>query len=122
MDLTTTLTGFVALYINFDTGQAELKKDGVAAVKEIATLLKTNPTLKLRVEGHADNTGPEAHNQWLAKARAEEVASLLRRKGADKKYKINVSGHSSSKPLADNGTEDGRAKNRRVEVSYAGGN
>lgn len=76
----------------------------------------------ITVEGHADSTGPEAHNEWLARARAEEVASLLRRKGGDKKYKFNVSGFSSSKPLADNGTEDGRAKNRRVEVSYAGGN
>jgi OOP family OmpA-OmpF porin len=67
--------GFVALYINFDTGKAELKQDGVAAVKEIATLMKSNPTLKLSVEGHTDNVGDAASNKKLSEARAKSVTA-----------------------------------------------
>ena len=107
--------GFVALYINFDTGKAELKQDGVATVKEIATLLKSNPALKLSVEGHTDNVGDAAANKKLSEARAKSVTSAIVAGGVDA-ARLSALGFGQEKPVADNRTEEGRAKNRRVEL------
>ncbi len=107
--------GFVALYINFDTGKAELKKDGVAAVKEIATLLKSNPTLKLSIEGHTDNVGDAASNKKLSEARAKSVTAAIVASGIDA-ARLSAAGFGQDKPVADNRSEEGRAKNRRVEL------
>lgn len=107
--------GFVTLYINFDTGKADLKQDGVAAVKEIATLLKTNPTLKLSVEGHTDNVGDAASNKKLSEARAKSVTTAIVASGIEA-ARLSAAGFGQDKPVADNRTEEGRAKNRRVEL------
>lgn len=107
--------GFVALYINFDTGKAELKQDGTATVKEIATLMKNNPDLKLSVEGHTDNVGNAASNKQLSEARAKSVTAAITAAGIDAK-RLNAAGFGQEKPVADNRTEAGRAKNRRVEL------
>ena len=107
--------GFIALYINFDTGKADLKQDGVATVKEIATLLKTNPTLKLGVEGHTDNVGDAASNKKLSEARAKSVTAAIVASGVDA-ARLSAAGFGQEKPVADNRTEEGRAKNRRVEL------
>jgi outer membrane protein OmpA-like peptidoglycan-associated protein len=107
--------GFVALYINFDTGKAELKQDGVAAVKEIATLMKSNPTLKLSVEGHTDNVGDAGSNKKLAEARAKSVTAAIVASGIEA-ARLSAAGFGQDKPVADNRTEEGRAKNRRVEL------
>jgi outer membrane protein OmpA-like peptidoglycan-associated protein len=107
--------GFVALYINFDTGKADLKQDGVATVKEIATLMKSNPTLKLSVEGHTDNVGDAASNKKLSEARAKSVTAAIVAGGVDA-ARLSAAGFGQEKPVADNRTEAGRAKNRRVEL------
>jgi outer membrane protein OmpA-like peptidoglycan-associated protein len=107
--------GFVALYINFDTGKADLKQDGIATVKEIATLLKSNPTLKLSVEGHTDNVGDAASNKKLSEARAKSVTAAIVAGGVDA-ARLSATGFGQEKPVADNRTEEGRAKNRRVEL------
>jgi OmpA-OmpF porin, OOP family len=107
--------GFVALYINFDTGKADLKQDGIATVKEIATLLKSNPTLKLSVEGHTDNAGDAASNKKLSEARAKSVTTAIVAGGVDA-GRLSAAGFGQEKPVADNRTEEGRAKNRRVEL------
>lgn len=107
--------GFVALYINFDTGKADLKQDGVATVKEIATLLKSNPTLKLSVEGHTDNVGDAASNKKLSEARAKSVTAAIVAGGVDA-ARLSAAGFGQEKPVADNRTEEGRSKNRRVEL------
>jgi outer membrane protein OmpA-like peptidoglycan-associated protein len=107
--------GFVALYINFDTGKADLKQDGVATVKEIATLMKSNPTLKLSVEGHTDNVGDAASNKKLSEARAKSVTAAIIAGGVDA-ARLSAAGFGQEKPVADNRTEEGRAKNRRVEL------
>ena len=107
--------GFVTLYINFDTSKADLKQDGVAAVKEIATLLKTNPTLKLSVEGHTDNVGDAASNKKLSEARAKSVTAAIVASGIEA-ARLSAAGFGQDKPVADNRTEEGRAKNRRVEL------
>lgn len=107
--------GFIALYINFDTGKAELKQDGIATVKEIAAMMKANPGLKLSVEGHTDNVGDAASNKKLSEARAKSVTAAITAGGVDAS-RLSAVGFGQEKPVADNRTEDGRAKNRRVEL------
>jgi outer membrane protein OmpA-like peptidoglycan-associated protein len=107
--------GHVALYINFDTDKAAIKADGLAAVNEIGKLLAKVPALKLSVEGHTDNSGDAQHNKALSQQRAEAVVTTLLAKGIDKD-RLSAIGLGADKPIADNGSDEGRAKNRRVEL------
>ncbi|MCE9524007.1 MAG: OmpA family protein [Alphaproteobacteria bacterium] len=107
--------GFIALYINFDTGKSELKSDGQATVKEIAAMLTAAPSLKISIEGHTDNVGTPAANQKLSEARAKAVMDAVGKAGIDK-TRLAAKGLGQSTPIADNRTEDGKAKNRRVEL------
>ena len=108
-------TGHVALYLNFDTDQATLKPDAQTSIAQVISLLSQNPDLKLSVEGHTDNAGTAAHNQTLSEARARTVVATLTAQGiaADR---LASAGFGQTKPLADNATEAGKAKNRRVEL------
>lgn len=107
--------GRVALYINFDVDKATLRPDAQPVVEEINKLLTADPALKLSIEGHTDNTGAAAHNQQLSAARARSVLGALVGLGIDP-ARLQSKGFGQDKPLADNGSEDGRAKNRRVEL------
>jgi outer membrane protein OmpA-like peptidoglycan-associated protein len=108
-------TGHVAVYLNFDTDQATLKPDAQASITQIISLLAQNPDLKLSVDGHTDNAGTAAHNQQLSEARARTVVANLTAQGiaADR---LKAQGFGQTKPVADNATEPGKAKNRRVEL------
>ena len=81
---------------------------------EIVKLLQASPTLRLAVEGHTDNAGLPAHNQTLSEARACEVVRSITAQNiaADR---LQAAGFGQIRPLASNATEEGRAKNRRVE-------
>jgi hypothetical protein len=107
--------GRVALYINFDTDKATLRPDAQPVIDEINKLLTADPTLKLSIEGHTDNTGTPAHNQQLSTARARSVLGALVGLGIDP-ARLQSKGFGQDKPIADNGSDDGRAKNRRVEL------
>ncbi|MDA0680965.1 MAG: OmpA family protein [Proteobacteria bacterium] len=107
--------GFVTLYINFDTGKAELKADGEAAVVEIVALLKAQATLKISVEGHTDNVGSAESNKLLSQARAQSVVDAVIAGGVQG-ARLQARGYGQESPIADNRTDDGRAKNRRVEL------
>ncbi len=107
--------GHVALYINFDTGKADIKADGQAVIDEIATALRNTPALKVGIEGHTDNAGAAAANLKLSDARAQAVMAALVAKGIAA-ARLSAAGLGQTKPIADNATEDGRAKNRRVEL------
>jgi OmpA-OmpF porin, OOP family len=107
--------GFIALYINFDTAKADLKADGEATVKEIVAMMKSAPDLKLSIEGHTDNVGTAASNLKLSQARAKSVMDAVVKAGIDKS-RLSSKGLGQTAPIADNRGEDGRAKNRRVEL------
>ena len=107
--------GFIALDIHFDTAKAIIKSDSVAQVDEIASLLKGNPKLKLSIEGHTDNTGTPEGNRKLSDERAKAVREALMTKGIEA-ARLQSKGFGQDKPVADNRTEEGRAKNRRVEL------
>ena len=107
--------GFIALYINFDTGKAALKADGQATVREIVAMLKSAPALKIAIEGHTDNVGAAAANKALSDARAKSVMAAVVAGGVPID-RLSAAGYGAEKPIADNRSEDGRAKNRRVEL------
>lgn len=107
--------GFVALYINFDVNKADIKPESKPIVDEIAVLLKSNPVLKVSIEGHTDNTGDAQKNKLLSEQRAQSVKNALVKLGIDA-GRMKAVGWGQEKPIADNRSEEGRAKNRRVEI------
>ncbi|MDX5372173.1 MAG: OmpA family protein [Pseudomonadaceae bacterium] len=107
--------GFVALYINFDSGKAELKDDGQAAVREIVAMLQAAPQLRIAIEGHTDNVGQAADNKALSERRAQAVLDALLAAGIEA-GRLSAAGFGQERPVADNRSEEGRAKNRRVEL------
>ena len=78
-------------------------------------MLKTNPDLKLSVEGHTDNVGTPASNKTLSEQRAKSVVAAIVDQGINAD-RLSPSGYGQDKPIGDNNTEEGRAKNRRVEL------
>jgi OmpA-OmpF porin, OOP family len=107
--------GFIALYINFDTGKWDLKADGKATVAEIVTMLKGAPQLKIAIEGHTDNVGQAPANKTLSEKRAQSVMAAVVAGGIDA-GRLSAAGFGQERPVADNRSEEGRAKNRRVEL------
>lgn len=108
-------TGKAILYINFDTDKATLQSDGQKTVEEILALLNANPSLKLSIEGHTDNSGNATRNQKLSVDRANTVMYALAAKGIDIK-RLKATGFGSDKPLKPNDSEANKAENRRVEL------
>jgi outer membrane protein OmpA-like peptidoglycan-associated protein len=107
--------GRVALYINFDTGRSTIKPESNPTIEQIVQLLTSNPGLTIRVEGHTDNVGSPKSNKTLSDDRAKAVVATIVAHGVDAK-RLSAVGHGQDRPIADNKTEEGRAKNRRVEL------
>lgn len=107
--------GFISLYINFETGKSTIKPESQSIVDQMTDMLKANPVLKVSIEGHTDNVGTPAANQKLSQERAAALVNALVAKGIDK-TRLASKGWGQTKPAADNSTEDGKAKNRRVEI------
>ncbi len=112
-----TTNGRVALYgIYFDTNKTEIKPESQAALEEIAKLLRSDTTLRLIIVGHTDNVGTFEFNMDLSKRRAEAVVNALVTQYGIQSSRLKSTGVSYSSPVASNRTEEGRAKNRRVEL------
>jgi outer membrane protein OmpA-like peptidoglycan-associated protein len=107
--------GHVALYINFDTGKSVIKPESKPIIEQIAQMMKSDSGLKISVEGHTDNVGNPKSNKTLSDDRAKAVVSAIVAQGIDAK-RLSAAGHGQDKPIANNKTEEGRAKNRRVEL------
>ena len=109
-------TGHAAVYgIYFDTGKSNIKPESSQAIAEIAKLLKSDLGLKIHVVGHTDNVGSVDSNIKLSQSRAEAVVQALRNNGITP-ARLKAFGCGQFAPVMSNDTEDGRAKNRRVEL------
>ncbi len=106
---------FAAKNVFFNTGSYQLQKKSYVPLNEVAKILKDNPTLKLDVEGHTDITGDAVKNQTLSENRAAAVKAYLVAQGVDGS-RLTSAGYGSDRPIADNKTAAGKAKNRRVEL------
>ncbi len=118
-EMTTQLTanGKVAIYgILFDSAKADVKPESKASLDEIGKLMKATPALKLHVVGHTDNAGGLEGNFDLSKRRAGAVKDALVKQYGIAADRLTANGVSYLAPVSTNGTEAGRAKNRRVEL------
>jgi len=104
--------------IEFESGQAVIRPSGLQILDEMAAALLKVKGKKVEVIGHTDNTGLRESNLSLSLARAEAVRTYLAGKAIDPAM-INVSGQGPDRPVADNATADGRARNRRIEFRVA---
>jgi len=105
---------FVTNNILFETGKATLKAESMAEIQKVAEYMKKNPSVRFEVQGHTDNQGSDAVNDPLSQQRAEAVVKALEGLGCDG-FNLRAVGKGSHEPVADNKTDAGRAKNRRVE-------
>ena len=99
--------------ITFATGQAAITPASDAVLNDVLAVLTANPDWRLRIEGHTDNVGDKAANMKLSTARAAAVAAWLAGKGVDP-GRLAPAGLGDTQPVAENTTDDGRARNRRV--------
>ena len=105
---------FVTNNILFKTGKADLLPESMTEIEKVAAYMKKNPRARFEVQGHTDNQGSDKLNDPLSQQRAEAVVKALADLGVDD-FNLKAVGKGSHEPVADNKTEAGRAKNRRVE-------
>jgi OOP family OmpA-OmpF porin len=110
-------SGSVAIYgINFDTAKSDIKPESEPAIDEIVKLLTDNPALKVYIVGHTDMVGDAASNVKLSQARAQSVVTALVSKHGIAASRLIAFGNGPFAPVATNKSDEGRAKNRRVEL------
>lgn len=109
---------YAARNIFFDVNSDKILAKSFDALKELAVILKENPTIKLSIEGHSDNVGKAAYNLNLSQKRANAVRKYLATQGVDND-RLTAVGYGQEKPIADNKTAEGQAKNRRVELKLS---
>jgi outer membrane protein OmpA-like peptidoglycan-associated protein len=100
--------------IFFESGRAELKPISYVELNKAADLLKDNATMIIEVGGHTDNLGSDELNLSLSQKRANAVMEYLKLAGIEE-TRLKAKGYGETQPIADNSTEEGRAKNRRTE-------
>ena len=100
--------------ITFDIGKSTIKPESMGEINRIVKLMNENPDLKFEVQGHTDNTGNAASNQTLSEQRAKAIVAKMEEMGIASN-RLTAVGKGQSVPIADNSTDEGRAKNRRVE-------
>ena len=107
--------GLATLYINFATGKSRIKQESYEIITAVQNMLEQYPDLNIAIEGHTDDVGDAAGNLRLSENRARSVVIALSDEGIDEN-RLSYKGFGESKPIQDNSTEEGKAKNRRVEI------
>ncbi|WP_083490801.1 OmpA family protein [Stenotrophomonas humi] len=107
--------GKVAIQVQFETDQAAILPTSKPQLEQVISLLNENSALRLSINGHTDNTGSASHNLQLSQHRAAAVRDFIIAAGIDQK-RLESSGFGDSQPVAQNTTDDGKARNRRVEL------
>jgi len=102
--------------IFFEFNSYELKNESILELDKVVELLKKNPKVKILISGHTDNIGTQEYNKKLSEKRAESVANYLKSKSIDAS-RLKTIGYGDSRPLNTNETEEGRAINRRTEIT-----
>ncbi len=117
-----TSDGMVALLkpIEFDFGKATIKPVSFPILNEVATLMKSRKEIKIQIQGHTDNHGTHEYNVKLSKQRAASVRGYLISIGIDSS-RLTSEGYGPDRPVASNDTDEGRARNRRVDFVIEGG-
>jgi len=105
--------------IFFESGKAALKKESFPELNKVFDFLSQNPTIRIEIDGHTDNLGNAAFNLSLSASRAKAVSDYLAKKGIAKD-RLESKGYGSTKPVASNAYNAGRAQNRRVEFVILG--
>lgn len=100
--------------IFFDYDKSELREESFPELDRVVVFLNQNPLVEIKIAGHTDSIGTDIYNKNLSHSRAKSVADYIISKGIEKK-RVDFEGFGKSKPIADNETEEGRQKNRRVE-------
>jgi outer membrane protein OmpA-like peptidoglycan-associated protein len=106
---------FVFDHVNFETGSTALTPESGQTVRHLAAILAAYSTVEVRLEGHTDTTGDAVENQKLSMARAQAVEDALVAGGIAEE-RISTVGYGDTRPAASNGTQEGRAANRRLEL------
>ena len=101
--------------VYFETGKSNLKPNSFKALDDLVEILKIKTTMAIEIQGHTDNVGKEEDNLKLSQERANEVRKYLITKGIAE-TRVSAKGYGQTMPVADNGTETGKAKNRRTSL------
>ena len=102
--------------ILFDTGESTLRPRATAALGQLAALIRDHPDLPIEIEGHTDSVGTRANNARLSRERAEAVKRWLATNGSVPESRMTTRGFGPTRPVAPNGTAEGRQQNRRVDA------
>lgn len=102
--------------VTFGFDSAELTSDARSALNEVANVLTQYTDTRVNIAGHTDSTGDASYNQRLSERRAQSVGSYLSQNGVSS-MRLNTMGYGANQPVASNATEQGRAQNRRVEIT-----
>ena len=116
INLEPVMAGTVTVLKNifFDTDSYALKEKSITELQRVIRFLQENPSVRIEISGHTDNTGQPAYNQKLSESRALSVYNYLISNGIDK-YRISFRGYGHTRPVATNDTPEGRQQNRRIE-------
>ena len=107
---------FVFDHLNFESASTKITPESEQTLKDLAAILKAYPAVNVRLEGHTDSAGAKEANKMLSQNRADAIRSDLVAGGIDTK-RMETTAWGEEKPIASNDTEEGRAKNRRLEMT-----
>jgi outer membrane protein OmpA-like peptidoglycan-associated protein len=102
--------------LSFDSGRSDIKRNSIELLKKVGTAIDIFPRSELVIEGHTDSYGGDESNQRLSQKRAESLQDFMIKQMRISRTRVMATGYGETSPVANNETEAGRAKNRRIDV------